>query len=124
MFLVAPLSGNPQAPTKDEPATKSSPGGTSARARTAATNDFPDGTANLSDLCGACHQAIYREFAEGFAPIYSMGKSSTKRPRASRFGRYAGIVTSAWRVLACVRFDTLRSGLCCEEPAFGNNLYR
>src|SRR5258707_858386 len=27
---------------------------------------FPDGTATPSELCGACHQAIYKEHSEGF----------------------------------------------------------
>ena len=27
---------------------------------------FPDGTATPSEMCGACHKAIYREYAEGF----------------------------------------------------------
>ena len=27
---------------------------------------FPLGTATPSELCGACHKAIYREFATGF----------------------------------------------------------
>jgi hypothetical protein len=29
-------------------------------------SEFPLGTATPSDFCGACHQAIYREFATGF----------------------------------------------------------
>jgi nitrate/TMAO reductase-like tetraheme cytochrome c subunit len=28
--------------------------------------EFPDGTATPSELCGSCHQAIYKEYAEGF----------------------------------------------------------
>ncbi len=28
--------------------------------------DFPEGTATPSETCGACHKAIYREFASGF----------------------------------------------------------
>jgi len=28
--------------------------------------DFPEGTATPSKLCGGCHQAIYREYSEGF----------------------------------------------------------
>lgn len=28
--------------------------------------DFPDGTATPSETCGACHQAIYKEYSEGF----------------------------------------------------------
>lgn len=32
----------------------------------AAALDFPEGTATPSEVCGACHKAIYREFAYGF----------------------------------------------------------
>jgi hypothetical protein len=32
----------------------------------AAVPDFPQGTATLAEECGACHRAIYREFATGF----------------------------------------------------------
>jgi hypothetical protein len=28
--------------------------------------DFPEGTATPSEVCGVCHQAIYREYREGF----------------------------------------------------------
>ncbi len=31
-----------------------------------ASKDFPEGTATPSSQCGVCHQAIYREYAEGF----------------------------------------------------------
>ncbi len=37
---------------------------TSSKAR--AVTDFPAGTATPSEICGACHKAIYREFAFGF----------------------------------------------------------
>jgi hypothetical protein len=82
--FVVPLSVNPQAPTKEEPATKSSPGGTSARARAAAARDFPDGTATPSDLCGACHQAIYREFAEGFGADLQYGQILYEAPTGKK----------------------------------------
>jgi hypothetical protein len=49
-----------------------------------ASVDFPEGTATPSEFCGACHQAIYREFATGFgsdleykAIVY---QSATGRP--------------------------------------------
>ncbi|MDP2984454.1 MAG: hypothetical protein Q8O92_14140, partial [Candidatus Latescibacter sp.] len=32
----------------------------------AAGMEFPDGTATPSEMCGACHKAIYKEFALGF----------------------------------------------------------
>jgi hypothetical protein len=28
--------------------------------------DFPEGTATASEVCGACHQAVYKEHSEGF----------------------------------------------------------
>lgn len=34
--------------------------------KASAVADFPAGTATPSELCGACHRAIYREFATGF----------------------------------------------------------
>jgi nitrate/TMAO reductase-like tetraheme cytochrome c subunit len=34
--------------------------------KTAPSSDFPKGTATPSEECGACHVAIYREFATGF----------------------------------------------------------
>ena len=27
--------------------------------------EFPDGTATPSELCGSCHQAIYKDYSEG-----------------------------------------------------------
>ena len=84
VFFVVPLSVNPQAPTKGEPTPKSSPGGTSARARSAAAQDFPDGTATPSDLCGACHQAIYREFSEGFGADLQYGQILYEAPTGKK----------------------------------------
>jgi len=37
-----------------------------AAAEEPAPSDFPLGTATPSEVCGACHQAIYREYAYGF----------------------------------------------------------
>src|SRR5437899_2171856 len=37
-----------------------------AASETPAPGDFPLGTATPSEVCGACHQAIYREYAYGF----------------------------------------------------------
>ncbi len=37
-----------------------------AAASPLASKDFPEGTATPSEKCGACHQAIYREFSLGF----------------------------------------------------------
>ncbi len=40
--------------------------GVAAAAPPAPAPDFPLGTATPSEACGACHQAIYREFATGY----------------------------------------------------------
>ena len=37
-----------------------------AAATPIALMEFPDGTATPSELCGSCHQAIYKEFSTGF----------------------------------------------------------
>ncbi len=49
--------------------------------------DFPEGTATPSEVCGACHKAIYREFAHGFGSDNSLhpagampGKANTSPP--------------------------------------------
>src|SRR5262252_3894810 len=49
------------------------PGSQAGQAQPAASSEtpaglmpFPLGTATPSELCGACHKAIYREFATGF----------------------------------------------------------
>ena len=55
-------SGTAKAPSQAEPVA-------SAGKRTqeaSAPSEFPLGTATPSEFCGACHQAIYREFATGF----------------------------------------------------------
>jgi hypothetical protein len=61
-LLLALLSGvliTPQVPAQSEnPATQPLP--------TPAAVTFPLGTATPSEVCGACHKAIYREFALGF----------------------------------------------------------
>ncbi len=49
----------PQAPAAPQTAAPSAPAITPSK-------DFPKGTATPSADCGVCHQAIYREYAEGF----------------------------------------------------------
>jgi hypothetical protein len=39
----------------------------------AARIDFPEGTATTAEACGACHKAIYREFAFGFGSDLRFG---------------------------------------------------
>ncbi len=54
-----------------------------ATARAAAplpSKDFPRGTATSSAECGACHRAIYREYAEGFgSDLHSPGAAAPAR---------------------------------------------
>jgi len=45
-----------------------------AQAGDPAVLDFPQGTATPSELCGACHKAIYREFSEGFGADLQYGE--------------------------------------------------
>ncbi|MBI5477848.1 MAG: hypothetical protein HY906_03265 [Deltaproteobacteria bacterium] len=42
------------------------PPGQAAPTKPAPSRDFPQGTATPSEECGACHLAIYREYAHGF----------------------------------------------------------
>jgi hypothetical protein len=60
--------GDPQAARNEMRAVSSPPSSTVAsQSRSAAADsEFPLGTATPSEECGACHQAIYREFACGF----------------------------------------------------------
>src|SRR5262249_39165892 len=44
------------------------------KAAASASLQFPEGTATPSELCGACHQAIYREYAEGFGADLRYGE--------------------------------------------------
>ena len=37
-----------------------------APSRASTPSDFPEGTATPSEICGACHRAIYWEYATGF----------------------------------------------------------
>ncbi len=57
-----------QAPAPTGPASPAPAAPPTAPAAPAITpsRDFPKGTATPSADCGACHQAIYREYAEGF----------------------------------------------------------
>ena len=54
-FAAAPQATQPSAP----PAAPAAPAVTPSK-------DFPQGTATPAAACGACHQAIYREYAKGF----------------------------------------------------------
>jgi hypothetical protein len=57
LLFGSAVRGQPAAPT---------PGAPPAPPALTPSKDFPKGTATPSADCGACHQAIYREYAEGF----------------------------------------------------------
>src|SRR5262249_55658194 len=46
--------------------------------------DFPPGTATPSEVCGACHQAIYREFATGFGTDLRYRATLYRSPEGNR----------------------------------------
>lgn len=61
----APVPTDRAAPQPPAQADRRVPPAATAPAASTAP-EFPLGTATPSELCGACHQAIYREFATGF----------------------------------------------------------
>lgn len=82
MAMVA--RGQPVAVPSDPPTQRAS-APESGQPATAASPDFPEGTATPSEVCGACHQAIFREFSGGFgsdlhwAPMKSFPFSAAER---------------------------------------------
>jgi hypothetical protein len=69
LLSVAPNS-MAQAPAKEGAGMGPAP----AASGSGSAQDFPDGTATPSEVCGACHQAIHREFAEGFGADLQYGQ--------------------------------------------------
>ncbi|WP_242342897.1 NapC/NirT family cytochrome c [Anaeromyxobacter terrae] len=67
-LVLAGSAARAQAPAPTGPASAAPAAPPIAPAAPAITpsKDFPKGTATPSADCGACHQAIYREYAEGF----------------------------------------------------------
>jgi nitrate/TMAO reductase-like tetraheme cytochrome c subunit len=63
--LAVATFGDPQVTRSDEP-TVLGPAVSPALSQTQSAAEYPLGTATPSEQCGACHQAIYREFAYGF----------------------------------------------------------
>ncbi len=61
LFAFATRAQTPQLPPAPSPTPAAQP-----PTPIAPSKDFPKGTATPSSECGACHQAIYREYAEGF----------------------------------------------------------
>lgn len=81
---VALLASAPAALAQPAPAAPAAPAITPS-------TDFPKGTATPASDCGACHQAIYREYAEGFGsdmrypgvPLRTKGDPATPLPAAA-----------------------------------------
>jgi nitrate/TMAO reductase-like tetraheme cytochrome c subunit len=63
LILAAPVNAQVPASTTPAPA---APLATPPGPTIVASKDFPKGTATPSAECGLCHQAIYREYSEGF----------------------------------------------------------
>ncbi len=82
-FFMVPPALTAQAPPKRDPVDKPAKPPASVAAKAAAA-DFPDGTATSSELCGACHQAIYREFAEGFGADLQYGQILYESPEGKK----------------------------------------
>jgi hypothetical protein len=62
LFLVTVARAQTPQPAQASPALPASP----AAPAITPSKDFPKGTATPSADCGVCHQAIYREYSEGF----------------------------------------------------------
>jgi len=56
-----------------------------------ARSDFPLGTATPSEVCGACHQAIYHEYAYGFGADLSYAGMVYGSPQEKRLAMPAGV---------------------------------
>src|SRR5512133_1501235 len=65
LLALALVAGSATAQTPPPAAAPAAPA-PPAPAAVTPSKDFPQGTATPSADCGACHQAIYREYAEGF----------------------------------------------------------
>src|SRR6266511_5004281 len=83
MFVIPPTLTS-QSPAKQAPPTTPAQGGPSSSVVKSEMLRFPDGTATPSELCGACHQAIYREYAEGFEADLQYGEILYESPGGTK----------------------------------------
>jgi hypothetical protein len=79
-LLFIPPTSMAQSPPTDRDSSQPAPGAPAGRPPASTTVDFPDGTETPSELCGACHQAIYREFVEGFGADLQYGQVLYEAP--------------------------------------------
>src|SRR5262245_27272019 len=82
-LLIAPGS-TAQSPAKSAPPATPAQGGAPSPGGKAELLQFPDGTATSSELCGSCHQAIYREYAEGFGADLQYGEILYEAPSGKK----------------------------------------
>jgi hypothetical protein len=82
--FIVPAASTAQAPPQAAPPSTAPQGPAASRAAAAAAQDFPEGTATSSELCGACHQAIYREFSEGFGADFQYGEVLYESPAGKK----------------------------------------
>ncbi|HEY5996354.1 MAG TPA: hypothetical protein VIU29_04995 [Candidatus Deferrimicrobiaceae bacterium] len=78
--------------------------GTAAAAPQTGTVDLSKGTATPSEVCGACHVAIYREYELGFGSDTRYGKMTLRDKGEEPFGMPAN-VSSAATTHAAAGFD-------------------
>jgi hypothetical protein len=83
MFVIPPTL-TAQSPAKQAPPATPAQSGPSSSAVKSEMLQFPDGTATSSELCGACHQAIYREYAEGFGADLQYGEILYESPAGKK----------------------------------------
>ncbi len=83
VVLSVPPMSTAQAP-KTGPTSKSPQVTKAAHAVKSAMLQFPQGTATPSELCGACHKAIYREYAEGFGADLQYGEILYESPEGKK----------------------------------------
>ncbi len=83
MFVIPPTL-TAHSPAKQAPPATPAQAGPSSSGVKSEMLQFPDGTATPSELCGACHQAIYREYAEGFGADLQYGEILYESPAGKK----------------------------------------
>jgi nitrate/TMAO reductase-like tetraheme cytochrome c subunit len=88
LVLFVPSMSTPQTPSKATPGPSPAK---NSRAPSKATElvkpamlQFPQGTATPSEFCGACHKAIYREYAQGFGADLQYGEILYESPEGKK----------------------------------------
>jgi len=66
-----------------------------SNAPTAASQEFPEGTATPSELCGGCHKSIYREYSQGESSDFRWGGMKTNSSSSKALTLPAGTPPAA-----------------------------